>query len=559
MFSLSLQVFEGNHSFTSSITEYADGLYAAAASLGIYIQLFYSHSAESTGEIILNCIRLTKKFTKNLYPPMPESETLAECFLTKFPSINPLSAHAIISSGNSLIEFFQMPRKVRLQVLNKYHVPEVSINLLSVLCKFGEREDSRSGTTDCSSVSSASDSEYFRRKIGLGGTKRKFSASPSNDGIVMDKSLQYEHSNRLPNASLIPPKTADPFLSRISADPNASTNFAKVSSCLDNSWLASHGGGKSISADELFAVKFKSADTGETSIGEADFDPTGFLDNTFFPFEKSRTNSPLHGKRKAPEPKNPGIARRLSFDAVSDHTFSKVDLDFSPKKNDWNYNFKGTETRNTYRCTDVESHDTPSRAVPVHLDQSYEPKAKRFQFHPPTYHVADTSPYIGTPLRNAIDSFKLQQGSPWTIEFLNRVREKSIARKNSLPCAIFPPKSAQRGTKHHTTKRKSPSIIDFYRYQGGSSAQKTFQRKSRLQDKEPLRSTERVDASASRTPVDKLARKVCLNKPHSLTHCSSYVIHFHYLFFCQTQLQALSFTVGNHGSQSKLVWLDGSI
>ncbi|KAL9662207.1 hypothetical protein QQ045_027039 [Rhodiola kirilowii] len=527
-------VFEGNHNFTSSITEYADGLYAAAASLGIDIQLLYSHSSESTGDIILNCIRSATRFTKNLYPTMPESETVAECFLTKFPSINPLSAHAILCSVNSLSEFFQMSLEVRLQALKKYNVPEVSISLLSVLCKFGEREDTKSGTTDCSSsVSSAPESDYlqFQCKLGLGGKKRKFSCSPPKDGILVDNSLQYEPSNTKTDASLNPPRVPAQFFPRISVDPNESTDFAKLSSCLDNRFFGSQKEGRYILGDGLRTDKFKSENMADASTGEVDFDASFYCDKNIFPFEKSRTNSPLYGKRKAPESKSPRITRKLSFDAISEPTFpvaSKVNFDLCRGNNTWDYEHEGTETSSDiFDFSDLGSHETLSKVGHDDLEGGAQANAKRS--HIPVFQEADISCY-GTPFRNAIDSYKLQQGSPWTIEFLNRVREKSMAHQKSLSCGTYPPNFAQRGSKHHTTtKRKSPSIIDFYRYQGGSSAHKIIERKTRLQEKEPLRPTEREDTSASRTPLDKRARK------------------------------ALSYTMSKHGSQSKLIWRDGSI
>ncbi|KAA8533732.1 hypothetical protein F0562_031249 [Nyssa sinensis] len=114
-FSGCILIFEGESSFLAAILESSDELYAAAASLGMDLQLFCSYSSELTDEIILSCIGNTTKLTTGIYPKMPESETLAESFLTAFPSINPLSAHAILSSGGMLVEFLEWSHEHRIQ------------------------------------------------------------------------------------------------------------------------------------------------------------------------------------------------------------------------------------------------------------------------------------------------------------------------------------------------------------------------------------------------------------------------------------------------------------
>ncbi|CAH1445568.1 unnamed protein product [Lactuca virosa] len=180
-FSGCILIFEGEVGFLGGIMESSDELYAAAASLGIDLQLFCSYSCDTTDEIIVNCISHAAKSTKGLYPKMPESETLAESFLSRFPSVNPLSAHAILSSVGSLIQFLEMPHQQRVCAVKKYLVPESSIILFTALCKYGEREDSKSGMTDCcSSVSSGHDSGNCCPKIDHESKKRKYIDMPMN-------------------------------------------------------------------------------------------------------------------------------------------------------------------------------------------------------------------------------------------------------------------------------------------------------------------------------------------------------------------------------------------
>lgn len=119
------QIFEGESGFLASVMESSDGLYAAAASLGIDLQLLCSFSPELTDEIILKSIAKETRIIRGLYTKLPESETLAESFLTKFPSVNPLSAHAILSSEGMLSDFLnylmnaESPRSKNIKFLTK--------------------------------------------------------------------------------------------------------------------------------------------------------------------------------------------------------------------------------------------------------------------------------------------------------------------------------------------------------------------------------------------------------------------------------------------------------
>jgi hypothetical protein len=148
------QIIEGEANLLAAVMDRSDTIYSAAANLDINLQLLCSYNPESTDEIILKCIAKFTGPSQGLYPPMPESESLAESFLTKFPSINPLSAHAILSTGRSLIDFLQWSNERRIQAVAKYLVPDESIALFSALCRYGEMGESKSVMTDCSSVGS---------------------------------------------------------------------------------------------------------------------------------------------------------------------------------------------------------------------------------------------------------------------------------------------------------------------------------------------------------------------------------------------------------------------
>ncbi|OEL14329.1 hypothetical protein BAE44_0024653 [Dichanthelium oligosanthes] len=152
-FSGCIMVFEVENHFLSAVMEASDSLYASAASLDMNLHIFFSQTPKSTDQIILNCIRKAVRKNQAPSPDIPESESLAESFLTAFPSIIPLSAHMILSSG-SLADFLGWSHEQRTQAVEKYHLPPQSIYLFSALCKFGELGESRSVMTECSSVDS---------------------------------------------------------------------------------------------------------------------------------------------------------------------------------------------------------------------------------------------------------------------------------------------------------------------------------------------------------------------------------------------------------------------
>lgn len=119
----------------------------------------------------------------------------------------------------------------------------------------------------------------------------------------------------------------------------------------------------------------------------------------------------------------------------------------------------------------------------------------------------------GTPLSKALNSTHVQQGSPWTIEFLNRVREKSRLRSQSVSNEVPSPRPVSSGSTLKNTKRKSPSILEFYKYDRGSTPQKTFEQKrlkrpSRQENSLKNKKGSTVCPPSSCTPVDKRARRV---------------------------------------------------
>ncbi|XP_038709585.1 protein SHORTAGE IN CHIASMATA 1 isoform X3 [Tripterygium wilfordii] len=453
-FGCCILLFEGEINFLSTVMESSDGLYAAAASLGIDLQLFYSYSFESTNEIILGCIRCASKLSNCLYPKMPESETLAESFLTKFPSINPLTAHAILSE-EMLIEFLECSHDSRIRAIQKYHVSEEIVALFSALSIYGEREDSKSIMTDCSSsVSSGPDSDKCHMKVGSDIKRQKCIASPPKVDLRMDKLLHSGIPNELPNGIMLQfsepcnhwmSKHLDEFDELDMPDSSFYDLFSDKQKLNSSRVLKTYGDENS--KDALILDEFKSSrsslseklfgqNLGLATLSNVDLYPTNKSENHrdgFIGEVIDLTRSPLvYDKFSidnvtysyfAPElekdsTRKPKIVRRLSFDKSDNPAFqvdakvnSGSDVQTFVKDRRQRLQEKGDE-RN-----DLEE-ESMQRSAGV---------SKQLAFKEGLSH------YGATPLSKAIGSVHPQPGSPWTMEFLNRIREKSRLRQQSLP------------------------------------------------------------------------------------------------------------------------------
>lgn len=533
--------------------ESSDGLYAAAASLGIDLQIFFSYSPELTNEVIVSCIKSGTILTKGLYPKMPDSVTLAESFLTQFPGINPLTAHSILSSGAMLNEFLAWSHEQRIHVLKNYHVPEESLSLFSIFCRYGEREDSKSIMTDCSSsVSSGPDSDRCGFYQVDNKRKRQNSViSDQRDELCFDELLQFETLNQVvesvPDSSTLP----KPFDIGMSKDAGRSRDLGKASLCMTDlfcekqrniaatmrnpsrvSPLSRNFKAPQISEQlEQPSLSYKNEELAQNEIrntallgkslhyglgnseklhedvrGEVvDFTDSPLLDDIFsipdsmfFPNLMTETEKDQIRKNK--------IARRLSFDnsippgtnsskiwssikdtagEVEDYPepdFGKdvFPLDFKPREN----------IGSTHQAAIRNLRGLPFQEEMSHLSETPLSRARR----------------SATPLRH----------SPWTTEFINKVKEKSKLRQKSLICENPSPCFGYPGNMKIVSKRRSPSEIDFFRYHQPSRPPGNYipeqkRQKQSGQSSNSVKKGRYSDSLSSWTPNDKRSTKVHLH------------------------------------------------
>lgn len=601
------QVFEGESSFISTVMESSDGLYAAAASLGIDLQLFYSHAPELTDDIIFNCIENSIALTMALYPKMPESQTFGEAFLNKFPSVNPLTAHAMLSCGVTLIKLFDCSREHRINSMHKYHVPEESMVLFSTLCKYGELEDSKSIMTDCSSsVSSGPGSDKCHLNIDCRRKQRKCVSNPDNIDTRMDNLLHFDSLDQFTNGVLKPSgvsrqckywddseildehqKVSSSLNDFFGKDQGLEFDLMKpsrISKALDAKIVDGFLVSKDINDLDLFLKDSLSAQKRGSKIARTnDLDWRNSESSNLFEGLSGEvidlTSNTLSGKDFSSFPEfshlsvsmpavrsnsgnKPEILRRVSFGKSNHRIFPTVaemnsDLDTSlpnfPTVAEINSdldaslpNFPTVAKRNSDLDASLPKFPT---AAEVNFDSDIWSSFKQTRVgssqkphdHPDTNYenyklVAEQqkrpleevvrqrfgssrggsvqekiSSLSRTPLSNAVRSADPQPGSPWTIEFLNRIRQKSRLRQQSLPCNSPAPSFTVPGNRSKGTKRRSPSILEFFKYQGGSTPRKLPEKRQKqsMQSSIPSKN-KRPSASfiSTSTPADKKARQV---------------------------------------------------
>ncbi|CAH8279357.1 unnamed protein product [Arabidopsis lyrata] len=585
-FSTCIMVFEGEPAFLATIMDSSDELYVAAGSLGISLQMFCSSSADFTDEIILRCIKSSVKLSK-LHVKMPESESLAESFLTKFPSVNPLTAQVILSSSGSLLEFMKLPHKSKVDRMQKYHVPEESVDLFSSLCRYGAREDSRSVMTDSSSsVSSGPDSDTHHVSVHSGSKKKQYIAE--KDEIDMDDLVHFAPSTEFADAQLkssgdfqlddswssrdneifhFDPVTEfsdAPFKPSGISHPNDSwpskdpERFDKKprpgSSSKDTFWEKDQPGfsvedslpGIPELEDWSFPVKdkFKSQNRGckfpvmgdfnlhdnrnsESFIvdykGEVINRADKFLEEDFPPSPGYNRFSPIVSDVDEEElPRKSKSARKLSFFGSLQPNFPKAaEIDLSSERFTTEKDSKYDNNASLRGYAD----NYPAKRQRTLLEEVLTRRSAV-----PTTELPfreEISHFGGSPLSNAIRSSNQVQSSPWTVDFLNRVRERSRARKQhqSLPSYVTPSSLETPGNiKKASTKRKSPSILEFFKYKGGKKIpEEKKQKRSKTSSASP-KNERFYSPLKSWTPIDKRAK------------------------------QSLSYAGNGTGGQTKLVW-----
>ncbi|OVA09475.1 hypothetical protein BVC80_8629g6 [Macleaya cordata] len=522
-------VFEGESRFLTAIMESSDGLYAAAATLGVDLQLFCSYSSELTDEIVLSCMDYALKLNRGQYPKMLESETLAESFLTRFPSINPLSAHAILSSGGMLVEFFECSRECRIQAIGKYHIPELSVALFGSLCSFGEQEGSKSGMTECSSVSSASESNS-RLKTESQRKRQKCILDPHTLDIPTDVNFLLKPLVQSKDVNLKPFRVPDPYRSWISSKSHEVDEGEISGLCpndklfvqrqiLDTSTMKISDWKDIYRSDNLHEdLKCEVIDLTEDSLLDEDFFSSADTIN-FSVKDLVTEKDHAYG--------NSTGTRRLSF-GLKDFPAFPTSVEINSNSDIWT-----SLKDHNRRLEDIDYIEDP---LSMRTGGEFFEEQKLSTSTSNTQRLLfqkNISQRDGeTPLSNAINSSRLQQGSPWMIGFLNKFREKSRIRQKSVLSNTASDRCGYSDSIQKMVKRKSPSILDYYRYQGGSKSKKIAKQNWQKILIQPLGLYKNEKASASLlptwTPVDKRAR------------------------------QTLSFARKGNETQSKLVWSSGA-
>ncbi|XP_044953760.1 protein SHORTAGE IN CHIASMATA 1 homolog isoform X1 [Hordeum vulgare subsp. vulgare] len=436
-----IMVFEGEPHSLSAVMESSDSLYAAAASLAMNLQLFFSHVPKSTDEIIVSCIRNANRLNKAPSPDIPESESLAESFLTKFPSINPLSAYIILSCGGSFVEFLGWSYERRIQAAKSYLLSPQSISLFNALCKFGELGDSKSVMTDCSSVDSDICSALLQSP-----RKRKRCASRAFAVPPSDR-LHPDPLNRLPGNYVEHNVFSQPKSRRCSDVEDAMPQFPEVF-MFDQS-LSRGGEGVScvprkhdidaISGNQIMSDHFSNGLT--THMRHYDRRASSMVDTFDFSWQpESVGKEPI--KNSFP-PSKPSSSRTYT------HPVFPTALEINDDTGDWaipggaHHTGKGGDIASTACRNDMGSRYHEPREGIMQSPGSWLAFLKQDSGFPATSH-----------------------GLGWEMDYLRQMNEKRRAGQERSRCSTSAITSNSR-MRDGASEIRSPPPIDSFRYRGG--------------------------------------------------------------------------------------------
>ncbi|XP_050914837.1 protein SHORTAGE IN CHIASMATA 1 isoform X3 [Lathyrus oleraceus] len=554
-------VFEGEFNFLSTVMEYSDGLYAAATSLGMDLQIFFSYSPELTNKIMINCIKSTAIQTRGLYSKMPDSVTLAESFLTQFPGINPLTAQSILTLGVTLNEFLTWSHEQRVHVLGKYNVPEQSLSLLSIFCKYGEREDSKSIMTDCSSsVSSGPDSD--RCRFYQFDNKRK-RPNPvvidQSDELCFDELLQFKTLNQVVEAVPGPSTLQNPYDLGMSKDAWRSRDSGKASLHMSDPFYQKQNNIATTMRNHS-RVSPSSWNCKAPQIYEQLEQPSfslknkGLAQNEIMDNDLMGKNLKWHNLGKF-EKLHEGIKGEvvdLTNSPLLDESFSISESMYFPNRIDEtekDHLRKNKILRKLSFGSSIHSETNSiwrsmkdTGEVDHHAEPDFGKDTFPLDFNP--HGNIDSTPvrnlggltfeegvsYLSeTPLSRVRRSATPLKHSPWTTEFINKVKEKSKLRQKSVLCGNSSSFFGYQGNISKASKKRSPSTLDSFRYQPSKTPGNIQEQKRQKQSGQSSNSAKKgrypVPIS-SWTPNDKRST------------------------------MALTFGKSASGAQTKLVWSD---
>ncbi|CAM0945054.1 unnamed protein product [Alopecurus aequalis] len=434
-FSGCIMVFEGEPHSLSAVMESSDSLYAAAASLVMNLQLFFSHTPKSTDEIILSCIRNVARLNKAPSPEIPESESLAESFLTKFPSINPLSAYIILSSARSLVEFLGWSHERRIQVVGQDLLPPQSISLFNALCKFGELGESRSVMTECSSVDSDICSALLQSP-----RKRKKCASQA---FAVHDRLRPNPVNQLPgdhaeHDNVFSPPKFRRFSDMEDATPEIPDVFMfdqSLSRGADEvSRLPRKHGVDAIIRDQITTDHFSDGLTADmrTYNGRA----SSMVDPYDFPWQPE-----LGGKEST---KSSFTASGPSFSRSYDHPVFPTALEINDDTDDWDMSAGTHRTWKGHAYGDIAT--TPCR------------NDVGSRYHEPIEEIVQSPGSSLAFLKQDVGSHATSHGSGWEIDYLRQMNEKRRARQERS--------MSNSRMRDGASNILSPPPIESFRYRG---------------------------------------------------------------------------------------------
>jgi len=218
-----VQIFEGELTFNSAISSILNKLYICSAGFEMRVQGFISADSVTTDSLVLRCIKKMWKMSERPFDsPMSEDLTDGEICLATFPSLNPLSSHAILCLHVPIATFISWSPEEQTSALQGFDVRSESLNLLKAQALYGKSETSaHPGIFSQHSWPAAS--EIVTPEVGS-HVKDTFSNFPPASEIAnceLEEEPARESADVVPkerHINLYPPRCPDPSFQNHSAE-----------------------------------------------------------------------------------------------------------------------------------------------------------------------------------------------------------------------------------------------------------------------------------------------------------------------------------------------------
>ena len=172
-----------------------DDIFCAGIALDMHTECFLSTHPSSTQRIAERQIRLCGCQLQ----AAEETETVAEAFLASFPSLNPLSALAVLSCGMPLPVFLCLSLDQQDSELQKFGVSRDRTRLAHLQMNADQSEEEQNAAPSAKPLSSAREHPSLSAEYGLSAEKYSMCEEPADAGLREFRQISHRGQSNHPD------------------------------------------------------------------------------------------------------------------------------------------------------------------------------------------------------------------------------------------------------------------------------------------------------------------------------------------------------------------------